>query len=126
VTVIKDAAGRYFASFVVETDPGAEAARFAPADAEVGIDLGLTAFAVLSDGTVVKAPKFLRRAERKLKRAQRSHGRKAKGSTSKVPGVRHCPRPGRERSQERARPGTQGEDKCLWRRCKTRDGPRSR
>jgi putative transposase len=83
VTVIKDAAGRYFASFVVETDPGAEAARFAPADAEVGIDLGLTAFAVLSNGTVVKAPKFLRRAERKLKSAQRSHSRKAKGSTSK-------------------------------------------
>ena len=41
-------------------------------------------------------------------------------------GMRHRPRPGSQRRQEHTRPGTQGEDKCLWRRCKTRDGPRSR
>ena len=75
-TVAKDAAGRYFASFVVETDLAADAERFPPGKAEVGIDLGLTAFAVLSDGTVIKAPKFLRRAERKLKRLQRGLGRR--------------------------------------------------
>jgi putative transposase len=57
VTVIKDAAGRYFASFVIETDPAADAERFCEADGEVGIDLGLTAFAVLSDGTKVSAPR---------------------------------------------------------------------
>jgi putative transposase len=83
VTVIKDAAGRHFASFVVRTDPAADAARFPWTDGEAGIDLGLTAFAVLSDGTVVKAPKFLRRAERKLKRIQRSHSRKVKDSKNK-------------------------------------------
>jgi IS605 OrfB family transposase len=83
VTVIKDAAGRYFASFVVEADPAADAERFPPATAEVGIDLGLTAFAVLSDGTVVSSPKFLRRAQRKLRRAQRSHSRKQSGSKNK-------------------------------------------
>jgi hypothetical protein len=72
VTAIKDAAGRYFASFVVQTGPAADAARFPAPDtsAEVGIDLGLTSFAVLSDGTVVRAPRFLRRAERKLRRLQ--------------------------------------------------------
>src|SRR5216683_4241683 len=45
VTVIMDAAGRYFASFVVEAggDP------LPDAGTEVGIDLGLTHFAVLSD-----------------------------------------------------------------------------
>jgi putative transposase len=83
VTVVKDAAGRYFASFVVETDPAVDAERFLLGDAEVGIDLGLTAFAVLSDGTVVKAPKFLRRAERKLKRLQQAFSRKAKGSANR-------------------------------------------
>src|SRR5262249_55558442 len=58
VTVIMDAAGRYFASFVVE-------ARDAPllqAGVEIGIDLGLTHFAVLSDGRKVANPRFLRRA----------------------------------------------------------------
>jgi IS605 OrfB family transposase len=83
VTVIKDPADRYFASFVVETDPAADAERFPSADSEVGIDLGLTAFAVLSDGTAIRSPKFLRRAERKLKRARRSHSRKVEGSKNK-------------------------------------------
>jgi putative transposase len=83
VTVIRDAADRYFASFVVETDPAVDAARFPAMSANVGIDLGLAAFAVLSDGTVIRAPKFLRRAERKLRRAQRAHSRKQKGSRNK-------------------------------------------
>jgi putative transposase len=83
VTVIKDASGRYFASFVVDTDPTADAERFAQADSDVGIDLGLAAFAVLSDGTKVRAPRFLRRAERKLKRAQRAHSRKQTGSKNR-------------------------------------------
>ncbi len=79
VTVIRDAAGRYFASFVVEAgaDPLPESA------AEVGIDLGLTHFAVLSDGRKVTSPKFLRRAERKLRRLQKSLSRKAKGSKNR-------------------------------------------
>ena len=82
VTVTKDAAGRYFASFVVETDSTADGERFQPADREVGIDLGLTAFAVLSDGKVVKSPRFLRRAERKLKRLQQAFSRKVQGSAN--------------------------------------------
>jgi putative transposase len=83
VTVIRDAAGQYFASFVVETDPAADAGRFPEAGPEVGIDLGLTTFAVLSDGTKVSAPRFLRRAEKKLRRLQRVHSRKQKGSKNK-------------------------------------------
>jgi len=81
VTIIKDAAGRYFASFVVQAGP----ARFpAPgAGAEVGIDLGLTSFAVLSDGTVIRSPRFLRRAERKLRRLHKSLSRKAEGSSNR-------------------------------------------
>jgi putative transposase len=80
VTVIRDAAGRYFASFVVQTDPATDAQRFPQAAREVGIDLGLAAFAVLSDGTKVSTPRFLRRAETKLRRLQRVHSRKRKGS----------------------------------------------
>jgi len=51
VTVIRDAAGRYFASFVVEAgrEPLPET------DRECGIDLGLTHFAVLDDGTKIAA-----------------------------------------------------------------------
>ncbi|WP_371548699.1 transposase [Streptomyces sp. NBC_00554] len=83
VTVIKDAAGRYFASFVIDTDPHADAARMPDTDQAIGIDLGLTHFAVLSNGTKVDSPRFLRRAEKKLKRAQRKLSRKQKGSRNR-------------------------------------------
>jgi putative transposase len=79
VTVIRDAAGRYFASFVVQTGPHA----LPTAEAVLGIDLGLTHFAVLSDGRKISSPQFLRRAERKLKRAQQNLSRKQKGSRNR-------------------------------------------
>ncbi|MFZ4161134.1 RNA-guided endonuclease InsQ/TnpB family protein, partial [Streptomyces griseoincarnatus] len=68
VTVVKDSAGRYFASFVVETGPEEILPQTTPG---VGIDLGLGHFAVLSDGTKIDSPRFLRRAEKRLKKAQR-------------------------------------------------------
>ncbi|MGR4850637.1 RNA-guided endonuclease InsQ/TnpB family protein [Streptomyces sp. LARHCF252] len=83
VTVVKDAAGRYFASFVVDTDPAADAARMPGTGQTVGIDLGLNHFAVLSDGTKIDSPRFLRRAEKKLKKAQRELSRKQKGSRNR-------------------------------------------
>jgi len=76
VTVIRDAAGRYFASFVVQASEDL----VPEADAETGIDLGLAHFAVLSDGRKIASPKFLRRAEGKLRKAQKALSRKAKGS----------------------------------------------
>ena len=49
----------------------------------IGIDLGLTHFAVLSDGRKIASPQFLRRAQKKLRRAQRSLSRKQKGSRNR-------------------------------------------
>ncbi|MDA8393314.1 MAG: RNA-guided endonuclease TnpB family protein, partial [Actinomycetota bacterium] len=46
--------------------------------------LGLTTFAVLSDGTRITSPRFLCRAERKLRRAQQSLSRKEKGSKNRT------------------------------------------
>ncbi|MEU1710263.1 RNA-guided endonuclease TnpB family protein, partial [Streptomyces sp. NPDC005706] len=80
VSVVKDSAGRYFASFVVETGPLEVLPKATP---EVGIDLGLGHFAVLSDGTKIDSPCFLRRAEKRLKKAQRALSRKEKGSQNR-------------------------------------------
>ncbi|MFF8476081.1 RNA-guided endonuclease InsQ/TnpB family protein [Streptomyces sp. NPDC015414] len=80
VTVVKDSAGRYFASFVVETGPCEVLPKATP---EVGIDLGLGHFAVLSDGRKVDSPCFLRRAEKRLKKVQRDLSRKVKGSSNR-------------------------------------------
>lgn len=57
VTVVKDAAERFFASFVVETNTDEV---LPESTGEVGIDLGLSHFAVLSDGTKVANPRFAR------------------------------------------------------------------
>jgi putative transposase len=76
VTVIRDAAGRFFASFVVEASPEP----LPETDVDCGIDLGLGHFAVLDDGTKIAAPRFLRRAEKKLRKAQKNLSRKQKGS----------------------------------------------
>ncbi|MFE9985159.1 RNA-guided endonuclease InsQ/TnpB family protein, partial [Streptomyces sp. NPDC005522] len=84
VTVIKDAAGRYFASFVIDTDPAADAARMPDTDRTIGIDLGLTHFAVLSNGRKIDSPRCVRRAEKKLKRFQRELSRKQKGSKNRA------------------------------------------
>ncbi|MBF6099930.1 transposase [Nocardia cyriacigeorgica] len=80
VTVIKDAAGRYFASFVIEVAPEP----MPQVDAEVGIDLGLATFAVLSNGKTIASPKFFRQAERRLRKAQRNLTRKEKGSKNRA------------------------------------------
>lgn len=78
VTLIKDPAGRYWASFVIETDSAADV--LPELDADIGIDLGLKHFAVLDGGRRIDHPKWLRRAEKKLRKAQRVLSRKAEGS----------------------------------------------
>jgi putative transposase len=76
VTVIKDAAGRYFLSFVVEINPE----KLSDNSKSVGIDLGITDFATLDNGEKIKAPKPLKKRLKKLRKAQRSLSRKQKGS----------------------------------------------
>jgi putative transposase len=46
----------------------------------VGIDVGLTSFITLSTGRKIEYPKYLRAAERRLKKAQRILSRRKKGS----------------------------------------------
>ncbi|WBP84629.1 RNA-guided endonuclease InsQ/TnpB family protein [Kitasatospora cathayae] len=79
-TIVLDPSGRYHASFVVDVEP----VHLPEIDAEVGIDLGLTTYAVLSDGSVIDNPRFLRKAEKRLKAAQRELSRKAKGSKNRA------------------------------------------
>jgi len=51
-----------------------------PSGEAVGIDLGLTTFAVLSNGPKVEAPKPLGKGLLKLRRLSRAHSRKQRGS----------------------------------------------
>jgi transposase len=80
VTVIREADGRYYASFVVERGT----APLRPYDREVGVDVGLGRLAVTSDGEIIANPRFLRARERHLARAQRALSRKRKGSANRA------------------------------------------
>ncbi|WP_327188956.1 RNA-guided endonuclease TnpB family protein [Streptomyces xinghaiensis] len=80
LTITQDSCGRYFLSFVVDTEPDI----LPEAETEAGIDLGLSAFAVLSNGSKIDSPRFLRRAEKKLRRLQRELSRKARGSKNRT------------------------------------------
>lgn len=88
VTVTVDATGRYHASFVVEVPD----APLPSTDREVGIDLGLTHFVVLSDGRKVDNPRIARKAARKLRRAQQELARRQKGSANRRKSVRKVAR----------------------------------
>lgn len=76
VTVIQDAADRYFVSFVWEVAPIEQSAP----NNEVGIDLGITTFATLSTGEKVENPRILQRQLQRLRRLQQSLSRKVKDS----------------------------------------------
>ncbi|MGH8878368.1 MAG: RNA-guided endonuclease InsQ/TnpB family protein [Stackebrandtia sp.] len=80
VTVVKTADGRYFVSFVVDVG---EPEPLPEVDSDTGIDLGLSSFAVLR-GRVIASPRFLRQAERKIRKAGKELSRKQKGSNNRA------------------------------------------
>jgi putative transposase len=79
-TFRREANGKWYVSLVVEFEmPDVPLPLPDPAKV-VGIDLGLKDFAVVSDGDRTPAPRFYRKAQRRLKRAQRHASRCVKGS----------------------------------------------
>ena len=77
VTVSQSPSGRYSVSICCT---GVEMPKHAPTGAVIGLDLGLSAFAVDSNGSVHENYRFLREHEKKLARLQRSLSRKQIGS----------------------------------------------
>ena len=78
-TISKTPSNQYYISILVDT----ENIQLPKNDNKIGIDLGLKEFAITSDGEIFSNPKWLRKTEKKLKKAQRSLSRKAKGSNNR-------------------------------------------
>ncbi|AJH17000.1 transposase, IS605 OrfB family (plasmid) [Bacillus mycoides] len=76
-TVRRNPSGRYFVSVLVEI----EVQKLPKTSSYIGMDVGLKDFAILSDGTTYKNPKFFRSLEEKLVKAQRVLSRRTKGSS---------------------------------------------
>ena len=79
VTVSKDTADRYFVSMLCDdtVTPLPEAV------GQVGVDLGLTHFAILSNGEKIAAPNEFRKNEKKLVKLQRRLAKKQRGSKNR-------------------------------------------
>ena len=76
-TVSKTKSGKYFVSLLVDM-PDVE--KLQPNGKKVGIDLGLKDFAVLSDQTIVKNPKFFRKSRKRITKLQKKLSKKEPGS----------------------------------------------
>src|SRR5699024_439402 len=72
-TVRRNPSGKYFISILVET----EVQPLDKTETSIGIDLGITDFAILSDGRKVNNNKFMVNMEKKLKKEQRKLSRRA-------------------------------------------------
>lgn len=79
---ISEHAGRWFVSVLTKEN------KERPRGKEIlGVDVGTHDLATLSDGTKFENPKFLKKAEKKLKRLQKSVSRKIKGSKNRKKAV---------------------------------------
>ena len=78
VTVTRNA-GTWYALFSCEVEPSP----LPSSDEAVGIDVGLTTFAVLSDGSEIANPRYARTAAAGVRRAQRKVARRTKGSNGR-------------------------------------------
>lgn len=81
-TISKTPTGKYFVSILCETGEAIKTKAKIRESTTVGIDLGIKTFIVASDGKEFDNPKFLRKAQSKLKYVQRKYS-KYKGKRTK-------------------------------------------
>lgn len=80
-TITKDRCGDWWISILTSNQP--TPMKDVDPNLSVGIDVGLKEFAVTSDGEIVKNPRYLKKAERRLKIRQRALSRSKKDSNNK-------------------------------------------
>jgi len=81
-TISRTPTGKYFVSIFCETGTECLPKKKVEKEAILGVDLGIKHFLITSDGEVVGNPKYLRKAESKLKYVQRKYS-KYKGTRTK-------------------------------------------
>ncbi|MDJ0535449.1 MAG: transposase [Xenococcaceae cyanobacterium MO_207.B15] len=81
VTVSRNKSGQYYAAILF--DDGKNKPKVKAEGKAIGIDLGLTHFAITSDGSKFDNPRWIDKHERNLKIKQQQLSRKQKGSSNK-------------------------------------------
>ena len=80
LTIRRDAVGNWYACFACEVEPESLPLN----ELAVGIDVGLESFATLSNSIKIENPRFFRRDERELAKAQRKLSRAEKGTPERA------------------------------------------
>jgi len=83
ITVSISKTGKFYASILVADGMDAPS-RIHTVSKVTGIDLGLSHFAIESNGRKTANPRFIKRAEKNLRRKQRQLSRKSKGSANRA------------------------------------------
>ena len=83
LTLSKDKIGNYFVSILVEISDDYFSKPITEIKSAIGIDVGLKEFAITSDAEIINNPKFYRKAEKKIKKSQKSLSRKNKDSSNR-------------------------------------------
>ena len=81
-TVKQEPSGKWSITFVSHFE--APEIEVGEPQSPIGLDAGLESFVTTSDGEKTPPPKFYRKQERKLRRAQRQHSRKKQGSRNRA------------------------------------------
>lgn len=85
ITVEKSPSGKYFASLLVEDGQSCpEKPVVIPFKAILGCDMGITHLLIDSNGRKEENPRFIKRAERNLRKKQKSLSKKVKGSINRL------------------------------------------
>lgn len=85
---ISEACGRWFVSFSMSVENSIETL----SNDVIGIDLGISQLAVLSNGVIFENPKALNRGLKRLKHAHKSLSKKVKGSQNKKKAIKNVAR----------------------------------
>jgi len=85
---VKREAGKWYVAFSVECEPKP----LGPSTRKAGLDVGLGAFATLSDGTEIENPRYYKQAQASLRRAQRKVARRKRGGNNRKKAVRDLQR----------------------------------
>jgi putative transposase len=83
VTISKTPTNKYYASILVEFDEQLPEPKPIQKETTIGIDLGISSFATLSDGRIIENPKNLKKSLKQLKRLQRQSNRRVVGSNNR-------------------------------------------
>lgn len=84
MTISKTRTGKYYVSILVNTSDIPAQKNNPDEQTAVGIDLGLSNFAITSDGEIIENPKYLRTGIQRIKVLQKRVSRKQEGSANRA------------------------------------------